>query len=107
MLQLPEVLKATEQMAREREAGQVSLFGGFAEPASPGRIELPEPGEWPLAQQLARERDTPGHYLRGPPPHPYRAALAPLVGRHLPQPDALLAVGHNPGPPTAGPHRHP
>src|SRR5690606_12469266 len=28
MLQLPEVLKATEQLAREREAGQVSLFGG-------------------------------------------------------------------------------
>src|SRR3546814_7788849 len=45
MLQLPEVLKATEQMAREREAGQVSLFGGFAEPASPGRLELPETGD--------------------------------------------------------------
>src|SRR3954466_553334 len=28
MLQLPEVLKATDQLAREREAGQVSLFGG-------------------------------------------------------------------------------
>ena len=30
MLQLPEVLKATDQLAREREAGQVSLFGGDA-----------------------------------------------------------------------------
>src|SRR3546814_268445 len=40
MLQLPEVLKATEQMVREREAGQESLFGGFAEPASPARIQL-------------------------------------------------------------------
>jgi DNA polymerase-3 subunit alpha len=28
MLQLPEVIKATEQLARERAAGQVSLFGG-------------------------------------------------------------------------------
>src|SRR5690606_7257196 len=57
-LQLPEVLKATEQMAREREAGQVSLFGGFAEPASPARIELPEAPEWPLGQKLAGERET-------------------------------------------------
>src|SRR3546814_4427035 len=56
MLQLPEVLKATEQLVREREAGQESLFGGFAEPASPARIELPEAGEWPLAQKLAGER---------------------------------------------------
>src|SRR5690606_6083131 len=28
MLQLPEVMKATDQLAKERDAGQVSLFGG-------------------------------------------------------------------------------
>src|SRR3546814_19841982 len=75
MLQLPEVLKATEQMAREREAGQVSLFGGFAEPASPGRIELPETGEWPQAPKLAGARDTLGHHLNGHPLDPHRAPL--------------------------------
>src|SRR3546814_9795179 len=58
MLQLPEVLKATEQMVREREAGQESLFGGFAEPASPARIELSEAGEWPLAQKPRSEENT-------------------------------------------------
>ncbi len=39
MLQLPEVMKATEQFARERDAGQASLFGGGAMPEV--RIELP------------------------------------------------------------------
>src|SRR5690606_7280236 len=85
MLQLPEVLKATEQMVREREAGQESLFGGFAEPASPARIELPEASEWPLAQKLAGERDTLGHYLSGHPLDPYRDELAALVGSDLGQ----------------------
>src|SRR3546814_10734511 len=89
MLQLPEVLKATEQMVREREAGQESLFGGFAEPASPARIELPEAAEWPLAQKHTGERVTLGHYPRGHPPHPYRDGLAALVGSDLGQLDAL------------------
>src|SRR3546814_16525077 len=102
MLQLPEVLKATEQMAREREAWQVSLFGGFAEPASPGRIELPETGEWPLAQKRAGERDTLGHYLSGTPLDTYRDELSALVGSDLAQTDALWAAGQNNGQPTAG-----
>jgi len=89
LLQLPEVLKATEQLARERDAGQVSLFGGFAEPASATRIELPETDEWPLAQKLAGERDTLGHYLSGHPLDPYRDELSALVGHDLGQLDAL------------------
>ncbi|MDQ3494893.1 MAG: DNA polymerase III subunit alpha [Pseudomonadota bacterium] len=89
MLQLPEVLKATEQLARELDAGQVSLFGGFAEPAADARIELPEADEWPLAQKLAGERDTLGHYLSGHPLDPYRDELAALVGHDLGQLDAL------------------
>ena len=89
MLQLPEVLKATEQLAREREAGQVSLFGGFAEPAAEARIALPDAEEWPLAQKLAGERETLGHYLSGHPLDPYRDELAALVGHDLGQLDAL------------------
>ncbi|CAN5662600.1 DNA polymerase III subunit alpha [soil metagenome] len=89
MLQLPEVLKATEQLARELDAGQVSLFGGFAEPAAETRITLPEADEWPLAQKLAGERDTLGHYLSGHPLDPYRGELAALVGHDLGQLDAL------------------
>src|SRR5690606_37613470 len=89
MLQLPEVLKATEQLAREREAGQASLFGGFAEPeAAAAQITLPEVPEWPLAQKLAGERDTLGHYLSGHPLDPYRSELKALVGTDLGQLDA-------------------
>jgi DNA polymerase-3 subunit alpha len=82
MLQLPEVMKATEQLAREREAGQVSLFGGPAA-ASELRIELPETDDWPLLQKLQGERDTLGHYLSGHPLDPYRDELQGLVGHHL------------------------
>ncbi|HZV23362.1 MAG TPA: DNA polymerase III subunit alpha, partial [Luteimonas sp.] len=82
MLQLPEVLKATEQLAREREAGQVSLFGGAA--AEPEiHIDLPETEDWPLLQKLQGERDTLGHYLSGHPLDPYRDELRGLVGHDL------------------------
>ncbi len=93
MLQLPEVLKATDQLARERAAGQCSLFGGGlsgermpgnAEAATPAlHIDLPETDEWPLAQLLNGERDTLGHYLSGHPFDPYREELRGLVGHDL------------------------
>src|SRR5690606_20948476 len=82
MLQLPEVLRATDQLAREREAGQVSLFGGGdAGPAL--HIELKETDEFPLGQLLAGERETLGHYLSGHPFDPYRDELLDLVGHDL------------------------
>jgi DNA polymerase-3 subunit alpha len=87
-LQLPEVLKATEQLTREREAGQTSLFGGGG--AVPEiRIELPTVPEWPLEQRLIGERETLGHYLSGHPLDPWRAELAELVGVHLGELDNL------------------
>ncbi|RNF86364.1 DNA polymerase III subunit alpha [Montanilutibacter psychrotolerans] len=82
MLQLPEVLKATDQLARERAAGQVSLFGG-GESAPALRLDLPEADEWPLAQLLSGERDTLGHYLSGHPFDPYRDELRGLLGYDL------------------------
>jgi DNA polymerase-3 subunit alpha len=88
MLQLPEVLKATEQLARERDAGQVSLFGGPA--AAPElRIELPQADDWPLLQRLQGERDTLGHYLSGHPLDPYRDELRGLIGHDLGDLDRL------------------
>ncbi|MEO6139157.1 MAG: DNA polymerase III subunit alpha, partial [Luteimonas sp.] len=97
MLQLPEVLKATEQLAREREAGQVSLFGGSpgdnaAEDGAPSHeleIELREADDWPLLQMLQGERDTLGHYLSGHPLDPYRDELQSLVGHDLGELDRL------------------
>ncbi len=93
MLQLPEVVKATEQLARERDAGQVSLFGGFAEPVADARITLPETDEWPLARRLSGERETLGHYLSGHPLDPYRDEIAALVGSDLGQLDSLWEQG--------------
>jgi DNA polymerase-3 subunit alpha len=89
MLQLPEVLKATEQLAREREAGQVSLFGGFAESAPELKLDLPVVDEWPLQQKLQGERETLGHYLSGHPLDPYRDELRGLVGHDLGDLDRL------------------
>jgi DNA polymerase-3 subunit alpha len=96
MLQLPEVLKATEQLTREREAGQVSLFGGSAGNAADDsalapelQIELREADDWPLLQMLQGERDTLGHYLSGHPLDPYRDELQSLVGHDLGELDRL------------------
>ena len=94
MLQLPEVLKATEQLARERAAGQVSLFGaafggnGDA-PAPELELDLPQADEWPLLQKLQGERETLGHYLSGHPLDPYRDELRGLVGHDLGDLDRL------------------
>ena len=64
-LQLPEILKATEQLAREAQSGQVSLFGET--PAASIRIELPRVPEWPIEEYLKAERDTLGFFLSGHP----------------------------------------
>ncbi|BCT93096.1 DNA-directed DNA polymerase [Lysobacter helvus] len=82
MAQLPEVLKATEQLAREREAGQVSLFGAMPE-APALHLTLADLDEWPLQQKLQGERETLGHYLSGHPLDPYRDELRGLVGHDL------------------------
>ncbi|WP_206859639.1 DNA polymerase III subunit alpha [Lysobacter changpingensis] len=83
MLQLPEVLKATDQLAKEREAGQVSLFGGFETAAPALHLDLPETDEWPLTQILHGERETLGHYLSGHPFDPYREEVRGLIGNDL------------------------
>jgi DNA polymerase III subunit alpha len=90
MLQLPEVLKATEQIARNRDAGIVDMFGNAAG-APDIHIDLPTCGDWPLKQMLDGERDTLGHYLSGHPLDPYRDDLRSLVGHDLGQLDTLWA----------------
>ena len=93
MLQLPEALKATEQIARNRDAGMVDMFG--AAPAHGGsgaadiHVVLPTCEEWPLAQKLQGERETLGHYLSGHPMDPYRAELKGLLGHDLSSLDVL------------------
>ncbi len=88
LLQLPEVLKATDQLARERAAGQVSLFGGMGD-APAIEIDLPVVPDWPLETKLLGERETLGHYLSGHPLDPWRGELQSLVGVSLAELDAL------------------
>lgn len=75
-LQLPEVLKATEQMAREAQSGQVSLFGET--PTAALRIELPQVPEWPMEDRLKAERDTLGFFLSGHPMDPWHREFKQL-----------------------------
>ncbi|KFN49638.1 DNA polymerase III subunit alpha [Arenimonas composti] len=89
LLQVPEVMRATEQMARERAAGQASLFGGGGDAAPPLRLDLPEVPDWPLETKLLGERDTLGHYLSGHPVDPWRDELQGLVGVDLRDLDTL------------------
>ena len=101
MLQLPEALKATDQMARNREAGMFDMFGGGGG-GSDIRVELPETTEWPLAQRLQGERDTLGHYLSGHPMDPYREDVQKLVGHDLSALDAIWEAGSRGNRPQEG-----
>jgi DNA polymerase-3 subunit alpha len=96
MLQLPEVIKATEQLARERASGQNSLFGG-GDTGPALEVVLPEVDEWPLAQKLNGERETLGHYLSGHPMDPYREDLKALVGNDLGSLESIVGNPFNGG----------
>jgi DNA polymerase III subunit alpha len=93
MQQLPEVVRAAEQLAREREAGQSSLFGGSATPEV--RVELVHVNDWALEQKLQGERETLGHYLSGHPLDPWRNELDHLIGFHLNQTDKVWSERKN------------
>ncbi|KRG44156.1 DNA polymerase III subunit alpha [Stenotrophomonas pictorum JCM 9942] len=83
MLQLPEVLKATEQMAREKASGQNSLFGAPDPVNTALQLDLPESKEWALGQLLEGERETLGFYLSGHPFDPFADDVKELVGTDL------------------------
>ena len=91
MLQLPEVLKATDQMAREKASGQNSLFGAPDPVNAAAQLDLPESREWPVAQLLGGERETLGFYLSGHPFDPYADDVKELVGTDLGALDKLVA----------------
>ena len=78
MAQLPEAMRAAEQLARDAQAGQNDMFGA-AMPAAASTLALPQVDEWPIAQRLAGERDTLGHYLSGHPTDAWRDLLAPVT----------------------------
>ena len=74
MAQLPEAMRAAEQHAREREAGQNDMFGAAMRRRCrhrasncPKRRRMAD-----RTQQLAGERETLGHYLSGHPTDRWR-----------------------------------
>lgn len=91
-LQLPEVLKAIDQINKNRSAGIVDMFGtGSSGGGDDIHVDLPEADDWPLSQKLNGERETLGHYLSGHPVDPYRDDLKALVGYDLGDLDKLCA----------------
>jgi DNA polymerase-3 subunit alpha len=97
LLQLPEALKAAEQLVRERQAGQSSLFGdaSMATPLAASRIVLPQAPDAPLEQKLAGEYATLGHYLSGHPLDPHRVELFALTGCTLADLDRVWRAGRD------------
>jgi DNA polymerase-3 subunit alpha len=67
------LLNSAQRNARERESGQVSLFGGPAEDQE--EIRLPAVADWPGHERLSEEFSAMGFYLSG---HPLDAYVAPL-----------------------------
>jgi DNA polymerase-3 subunit alpha len=90
--ELPEAIQAAEQYQRDREAGQVDLFGGPAETAAPRRSDHETVRPWTRLQTLQAEKDALGLYLTG---HPAELQAEDLqrfttcflgqVGRRMPE----------------------
>ncbi len=78
MNHLPEAMKGAEQQARNRDAGQIDIFGQAAVSAAPEVVMRKLP-EWPLLQRLHGERETLGHYLSGHPADAYKSELKQLT----------------------------
>ncbi|MCB1560140.1 MAG: DNA polymerase III subunit alpha, partial [Xanthomonadales bacterium] len=96
--QLPDVLRATEQERREREAGQNSLFGGGDAVDAKPPLELVEVPGWPIKQRLIGERDTLGHFLSGHPMDAVRDLLTSLVSADLGSLDTIQMTERPRGP---------
>jgi len=78
MVQLPEAMRAAEQATRDRQSGQVDIFGAAL--GMPVIVQLPQEVEaWPLEQCLNGERETLGHYLSGHPTDAWKPLLLQLA----------------------------
>jgi len=88
--QLPEVLRAVEQNAREQAMGQHSLFGGGAStPITPP--VMPELPEKDLQSRLEDEFRVLGHYVSGHPMDPWRGLLQNVITCTMDQLDSAYA----------------
>ncbi|OLD65919.1 MAG: DNA polymerase III subunit alpha [Acidobacteria bacterium 13_1_40CM_2_68_10] len=72
---LDAAIETGQKAVRDRESGQVGLFGGIAAGAS--SPALPPFPEWPEKDRLLFEKETLGFYMTG---HPFREYVARLEG---------------------------
>ena len=66
--------KASSQ-AKDRAAGQTSLFGAFEESSNSMRDSVPDLAEWDRDEILASEKELLGFYVSGHPLDPYKELL--------------------------------
>ncbi len=66
------LLEAARQKARDRDSGQVGLFGA-GKVGDAGRLNIPELSEWPERERLEKEKEALGLYITG---HPMKAFAA-------------------------------
>jgi len=86
LAQMPTAMQAAEQNQRDREAGQVDMFGnaiGSASNSETVAAELPDIPEWPDDTRLRGERETLGIYLSGHPMDRWRDDLASFISCQL------------------------
>ncbi len=83
----PEALRSAEQQCRNRDTGQVDLFGLGAIPPEqgPSAMRCPSVPEWDDQERLAAEKATLGLYLTGHPIERYEAELDGIVSARLNQ----------------------
>ncbi|MFZ5899470.1 MAG: DNA polymerase III subunit alpha [Bacillota bacterium] len=72
---LDQALEIAHKAQKEKESGQMSLFGGLDEPGTAYEVALPEMRELPRRQLLALEKETMGLYISGHPLSQYRHLL--------------------------------
>jgi len=65
--ELPDAVQAAEQYQRDRESGQVDLFGNVGEAVAPHLVDHRALSPWTPLQTLQAEKDSLGLYLTGHP----------------------------------------
>lgn len=93
MQALPDILSEAERFQADREAGQVSLFGGAPTPSDSTSDEHPMPDvrDWTMRQRLRAEKETLGLYLSGHPMDELRDELGDTTTTTLEGIGRLLA----------------
>ncbi|MEM1412877.1 MAG: OB-fold nucleic acid binding domain-containing protein, partial [Pseudomonadota bacterium] len=90
---LDTVLQAAEQSQRDRESGQVGLFGGMDDTQTTVSVEIPDAPVWPELQQLQAEKEALGLFLTGHPALVHRPDTKRFTSAELGRLGTLVPTG--------------